>query len=329
MPQVDASELVGSLAEGYVGSRCLHVVANLGVCDVVSDEPRTLADVAGDLGVDGPALGRVVRHLASLGVFAMSGDDVWHNEASRLLRRDHPEGLLPLTQMLALPIIWDSFKMLEGAVRTGRPGATFHDPNGFFSYLQDHPEESKVYDHGMTAMTTRRISRVVPCYDFSEFDVIADIGGGRGHLLRAVLEQTPRARGVLFDQAHVADGQASTERMSVQVGSFFDDPLPSADCYLLSNIIHDWSDTDAVAILAAVRAAASSTSRLLLFEFVVPDDAGQFEASDVDLFMLALVGGRERTLSQYQELLAAGGWQLQRTVPTQSQDILEAVPTNP
>ena len=328
MPQLDASELVGSLAEGYVSSRCLHVVANLGVCDVVIDEPRALTEVAQELGVDAPALGRVVRHLASLGVFAMSGDDVWHNEASRLLRRDDPAGLLPLTQMLGLPIMWDSFKTLEDAVRTGRPGATFHDPNGFFSYLQGHPEESQVYDRGMTAMTARRIARVVPSYDFSEFDVIADIGGGRGHLLRAVLEQTPKARGVLFDQAHVADGHASTERMSIEVGSFFDDPLPSADCYLLSNIIHDWSDTDAVAILGAVRAAASSTSKLLLLEFVVPDDARPFEASDIDIYMLALVGGRERTLSEYDELLTAGGWQLQRTVATQSQDILEAVPAH-
>ncbi|MEO6714761.1 MAG: methyltransferase [Mycobacteriales bacterium] len=326
MPDLDPSELVVSLAEGYVGSRCLHVIANLGVCDVVSDEPRSMPEIARELGVDAQALGRVVRHLASLGVFAMRGDDVWHNEASRLLRQEHPGGLLPLTRLLALPIIWDSFKTLEDAVRTGRPGATFHDPNGFFAYLDAHPQESDIYDQGMTAMTTRRISKVVPCFDFSEFNVIADIGGGRGHLLRAVLEGAPGARGVLFDRAQVADGLGSTDLISVQVGDFFADPLPVADCYLLSNIIHDWSDPDALAILTAVRAAAPPTSTLLLFEFVVPEDAGQFEASDIDVEMLALVGGRERTLKEYTDLLAAGGWRLQRTVPTASQTILEAAP---
>jgi hypothetical protein len=216
-----------------------------------------------------------------------------------------------------------------GAVRTSRPGTTFHDPSGFFSYLDAHPEESEVYDQGMTAMTTRRISRMVPCYDFSDFDLIADIGGGRGHLLRAVLDQTPGAQGVLFDRALVASELGSLDRISVQVGSFFTDPLPAADCYLLSNIIHDWSDSDAVAILTAVRAAAASTSTLLLFEYLIPDDAGQFEASDVDVYMLALVGGRERTLDEYSQLLAAGGWRLQRTVSTASQDILEAVPAGP
>ncbi|MGH3346355.1 MAG: methyltransferase [Nocardioides sp.] len=325
MPEMDPAELVGSLAEGYLGSRCLHVVANLGVADVVEDGPRRLSEIAGDRGVDAASLGRIVRHLASLGIFEMNDDEVWHNEASRLLRHDDPQGLLPLTRMLAMPVIWDSFKSLEDAVRTGRPGTTFHDPGGFFAYLNSHLEESEVYDEGMTAMTTRRISKLVPCYDFSGFDLIADIGGGRGHLLRAVLEQTPEARGVLFDRTEVAGG-LNLDRISVQTGSFLTDPLPAADCYLLSNIIHDWSDADAVAILTAVRAAAAPTSTLLLFEFVIPEDAGQFAASDIDVFMLALVGGRERTLIEYSQLLEASGWRLRRTVSTSSQDILEAVP---
>ena len=329
MPDVDPSERVGSLMSAFVDSRCLHVAVNLGVPEAVRDEPRGLPDVAGEIGVDASALGRVLRHLSSLGVFAMGDDQVWHNDASRLLRDDDPGGLAPLTRMMALPVIWDSFKRLEDAVRTGRPGTSFVDPEGFFAYLDAHPEESALYDEGMTSMTTRRIPRVVPCYDFTGFGVIADIGGGRGHLLRAVLEQTPGARGVLFDRAGVADQLEDTERISVHVGSFLTDPLPAADCYLLSNIIHDWSDADALTILAAVRAAASATSTLLLLEFVVPEDAGEFEATDIDVDMLALVGGRERTLAEYTALLRASGWQLQRTVDTPSQDILEAVPLSP
>src|SRR5207342_3599002 len=113
-------------------------------------------------------------------------------------------------------------------------------------------------------------------------------GGGRGHLLRAVLAQTPAARGVIFDRAQVVDDVPADERVAVMPGSFFTDSLPAADCYLLSNIIHDWSDQDAVSILTAVRAAASPSSTLLLFEWVVPDDASPFEASDVDIYMLAL-----------------------------------------
>ena len=159
MTAQDPADLIGSLAEAYVNSRCLHVAANLGVADILTDEPRTLVAVASELDVEPTALVRLLRHLASLGVFAMREDNVWNNEASRLLRTGHPDELLPLTRMLGLPIMWDSFGALDQAVRTGRPGATFRDPEGFFAYLDAHPAESAVYDEGMAAMTTRRIAR--------------------------------------------------------------------------------------------------------------------------------------------------------------------------
>ena len=320
----DPADLVGELAGAYLGSRCLHVVADLGLADAVGDGPRELASLADELGVDEAALGRVIRHLASLGVFDFHDDTVRPNAASRLLRSDDPSGLLPMTRMLALPIIWDSIRSLEDSVRTGRAGTTFHDPDGFFAYLDRHPQESRIYDEGMTSMTRRRIERIVPNYDFSGFGVIADVGGGRGHLLRAILDRTPGATGILFDRAQVVDGLDPGDRMTVQAGSFFDGRVPTADAYLLSNIIHDWDDDSAIAVLTAIRSAAKATSRLLLFEFVVPDDAGPFDASDIDVWMLALVSGRERRLTEYRTLLDRTGWSLLRTIPTESQTILEA-----
>jgi hypothetical protein len=116
------------------------------------------------------------------------------------------------------------------------------------------------------------------------------------------------------------------DRIVVQPGDFFSDPLPAAECYLLSNIVHDWGDREAAAILNALRAASLRDSRLLLFEFVVPEDAEPFEASDIDVFMLALVSGRERTLKEYEQLLAATGWNLANAIPTPSQTIIEAIP---
>jgi hypothetical protein len=323
----DPAELVGSLGEAYMDSRCLHVAVNLDLADSVTDAPRDLVDVAAEVGADPGALARIVRHLVSLGVFEFRAGRIWHNEASRLLRTGDPSGLGPLIRMEALPVIWNSFGSLDEAVRTGRPGTTFVDPGGFFPYLDGHPDESDVYDQGMTAMTVRRIARTVPHYDFTPYPVIADIGGGRGHLLRAVLEQTPAGRGVLFDRAQVVEDLPPEPRIAVQPGSFFTDALPPADCYLLSNVIHDWSDQDAVSILKAVRAAASPSSTLLLFEFVMPEDANEFDASDIDVFMLALVTGRERTLSEYTDLLGQADWKVRRTVPTPVQTIIEAVPT--
>jgi hypothetical protein len=228
--------------------------------------------------------------------------------------------------MLALPVMWSSVGHLDDATRTGRPGTTFLDPDGFFAYLDRHPDESTAYDAGMTAMTTRRIERIVPQYDFSGFATIADIGGGRGHLLRAVLDTAPDAKGILFDRVQVVAGLEPDDRISIRTGSFLTDELPRADCYLLSNIIHDWGDEEAVTILRGIRTAASPASTLLLFEFVIPEDAGEFEASDIDVAMLALVTGRERTLPEYVALLEQAGWRFTKTVDTASQTIVEAVP---
>jgi len=164
--QENPMELVGSLMAGFIDARCVHVVASLGVADVVGEEPMPMAALAAELGVDAGALTRLLRHLVTLGLFSVTGDQVAHNEASRLLRSDDPRGMHAMAQMMALPVIWDSARHLEDAVRTGRPGTTFHDQRGFFGYLADHPEESAVYDRGMTSMTMRRIAAQVPAYDF-------------------------------------------------------------------------------------------------------------------------------------------------------------------
>ena len=147
----DPVQLVGTLMSGFVDSRCVHVVANLGVADVIGDEPMPIAEVAGTLGVDAGSLTRLLRHLVTLGLFSIDRNTVTHNEASRLLRSDHPQGMLSLAQMMALPLIWDSARHLEDAVRTGRPGTTFLDQRGFFGYLANHSDESAVCDRGMTA----------------------------------------------------------------------------------------------------------------------------------------------------------------------------------
>ena len=128
-----------------------------------------------------------------------------------------------------------------------------------------------------------------------EVTIPQDIGGGCGHLIRAILDQTPEAHGIVFDQAHVAKDAIPHDRLTIQAGSLFIDPLPEADCYVMSNIVHDWADDEARAILRAVREAAATDSTLLLMEFVVPEADGDFEATDIDIDVLVLVAGRERT----------------------------------
>ncbi len=318
-----AAEIVGSLVYGYANSRCINVVAALGVPDAIGDEPRSADEIAGALGYDTAALFRVMRHLVSLGIFELEDGKFRHNEASRLLTSDHPDSFLPMAEVLALPLLWDSFGDLDYSIKTGRPGTERRHPEGFFGYLASHADESRAYDAGMTAMMVGQLPEIVSHYDFSPFAVIADIGGGRGQLLDAVLAQTPTSKGILFDQPHVLNQLEPADRISLHPGSFFADALPAADCYVLMRILHDWDDDEAIAIIRAIGAAARPGSRLLVIEWIVPDDGAAFRASGVDLFMLALVTGRERTLKEYERLLAAGGFDLLRVIKTGEQSIIE------
>jgi hypothetical protein len=172
----------------------------------------------------------------------------------------------------------------------------------------------------MVGKSASVIPAVIDAYDFSQFQVVADVGGGRGHLLQAILDRAPNTNCILFDLPHVieeASGLASP-RLRLAAGDFFIDSLPIADAYALMEVIHDWTDTEAVKILAAIRRAAPEHARVLIVETTVSEDPGPQFGKTLDVVMLAVTGGRERTPSEYAELLAAAGFRLERIVPTAS-----------
>jgi len=306
------------IAGGYCLPRCLHVVADLGVADALDDTPRTAADLAAAVGAHPDALSRVLRLLAAHGVFEMQGDQFSHSPASRLLRTDHPQSMRAFAQMFSLPVFWATFEALDHSVRTGLPAAAKVFPEGFWAYLAQHPEAGRVFNGSMVAKAHGTSAGILAAYDFSGFDLIGDIGGGSGHLLRAVLDAEPSARGVLFDLPHVieeAQGLAS-ERLTLRAGDFFRDALPSCDAYLLMEIIHDWGDEESVAILRSVRAAAPPHAKVLLIETIVPDDPGPDWSKMLDIHMLALLGGRQRTRQEYEMLLNRSGFHFEREIDT-------------
>ena len=181
----------------------------------------------------------------------------------------------------------------------------------------------------MAAKAHEQVAGVLAAYDFPSFALVGDIGGGHGHLLRAVLEAKPRARGVLFDLPHVIEQAAdvASDRLRLQAGDFFQDPLPACDTYLLMEVIHDWGDEDAARILQAVRRAAPAHAKLLVIESLIPDESGPNWPKVLDVLMLAVLTGRQRTEHEYEELLGAAGFRLERVIPTFANvSILEAAP---
>ncbi|MGI8782978.1 MAG: methyltransferase [Acidobacteriota bacterium] len=307
------------IAGGYCLSRCLHVIADLGVADVLNEEtPQTAADLAKAVGAHPGSLGRVLRLLSAHGVFESQGDTFGHSPASRLLRTDHPQSMRAFARMLGLPITWEAYGALEHAVRTGVPAADKVFPGGFWAYLAAHPQASSIFNGAMAAKAHGQVAGVLASYDFSGFDLIGDIGGGRGHLLRAVLDATPKAKGVLFDLPHVlkeAAGLAS-QRLALQAGDFFKDALPRCDAYTVMEIIHDWADQEAVAILKAIRRAAPPHAKLLVIETIIPDDPGPHWSKALDIHMLAFVGGLQRTRQQYEALFDSAGFSFTREIDT-------------
>jgi hypothetical protein len=309
-------------------SRCLHAVADLGVADAIGDQPQSTEALAKATATQPQALYRVLRLLASVGIFEWKNGTWNHTEASRFLRSNHPESLRDYVRMLGLPVFWGAFEDLEYSLRTGKCAFAKRHPEGVFEYLAKHPEESRIFDSAMTSKSHRDIAAIVPAYDFSQFATIADIGGGRGHLLRAILKNSPRTHGILFDQPHVVAEVApeNGEKFTVVGGNFFIDSMPKADAYLLMNIIHDWPDAESLKIFWAIRSAMSARARVLIIETVVPDGPGPHLSKELDIAMMALPGGMERTQEEYASLAAKCALRLERMVETLSPySVLEMV----
>jgi hypothetical protein len=235
-----------------------------------------------------------------------------------MLRGDHPRSMRDYVRMFGLPPFWATFGELEHSVRSGLPAGEKVIPGGLWAYFAQHPDASAIFNATMVTKAQTQIAGVLAAYDFSGFEVIGDIGGGRGHLLSALLQRVPTARGVLFDLPHVVEDAAgaTSPRLTRQAGDFFKDPLPVCDAYLVMEVIHDWNDAESVSILKAIRRAAPSHAKLLLIEEMVPDDPGPAWPKMLDIHMLALIGGKQRTRREYEALFDEAGFSFKREIDT-------------
>ena len=316
--QATPAATLTDIAGGYCLPRSLHVVADLGVADALDETPCSATELAAAVGAHPGALSRVLRLLAAHGVFEVEGDTVRHSPASRLLRTDHPQSMRAFAQMFGLPVFWATFEAMGHSVRTGNPATAEVFPDGFWAYLGERPDAGRVFNAAMGGKAHGAIAGILAAYDFSRFRTIGDIGGGNGHLLRAIVDAVPSANGVLFELPRVIDEAAgvASERLTLRAGDFFRDALPSCDAYLLMEIIHDWGDEESVAILQAVRRAASPGATVLIIEAIVPDDPGPAWPKMLDIHMLTLLGGRQRTQPEYEALLSRAGFRFRREIVT-------------
>lgn len=313
----ESRKTLQALAVAYWTSRCLHVVAELGIADVLGDEAQTAESLAAASRTHPQSLHRVLRSLANHGVFVHDGERFAHNAVSRLLRADQPGSARSLTRMMGLKVHWDAYRELDVAVRTGQPAIASVVEGGLFGYLRTHPEEGRLFDEAMAGKSFAQVGPILEAYDFSGFRTIGDIGGGLGHLLKAVLARAPQAGGVLFDLPQVVEqarGDANA-RIKYVGGDFFNDAIPPCDAYMLMTVLHDWSDQESIAILKNIKTGAPPAAKILLLEGVVQPDAREDFLMDLDIEMLVMTTGRERTRKEWDAVIRAAGLRLARVIP--------------
>jgi hypothetical protein len=304
-------EVLQQTSSAFLLSRSLQLVAERAVPDALGEEPATAASLAKATGLDAKALGRVLGLLAAHGIFESRGDRFAHNAVSRLLRSDHPRSLRSMVRLMGLPSIWKGAENLDQVMKTGTV-----NPREFWDSLKADPNASQIFNEAMTAKAMAQVAGVAAGYDFSQFGLIGDIGGGRGHLIQAILAASPNSKGVLFDQPHVIESLAgvASDRLSLCPGDFFRDDFPTCDAYVLMEVIHDWPDEESRAILKAVRRAAPRHAKVLLIEALISDEVSPSWPRTLDILMLGLVGGSQRTDTEYQTLLADSGFRLERII---------------
>jgi hypothetical protein len=333
-PQTNASppmQLMQLLWPGGVAVQAIHVAAKLGLADLMASGPKTVVELSDATRMNGTSLARFLRALTSLGIFAEETSGSYgQTPLSEALRADHPESIRPLAMMLGARFIWEPVGWLDESIRTGQASFERVHAAPFFRHLAENPENAAIFNAAMSSMPSY-IAEVVEAFDFSKFRRIVDVGGGHGALLAAILEANPHTRGVLQDLPSVVAGASAlrreglAERCELVAGDFFDGVPDGGDAYVLKGIIHDWNDEAAVEILRSCRRAIRPDGTLILLDTVLTGSDDPRRAL-MDLLMMVLTGGRERTELEFRSLLQEASFSLTRVISTGAHSILESRP---
>ena len=314
------------MAMGHWVSRIVYVAAELGLADRLADGPKTADELAGPTGTHAPSLYRFMRSLANLGILTED--------------RGRRFGLTPLGQaletgapgaarssILTIASEWwaRGFNQLLYSVQTGKSGFEKALGMPIFDFLAQNSEDASLFSETMIGFHGAEPPAVAAAYDFSGLSTVVDVGGATGHLLTTILAAYPNTRGILFDLSHVVrdaprliEGRGLTDRVTIQSGSFFETVPAGGDAYLLSHIIHDWTEDQCLVILGHCRHAMNPGSRLLIVEMVLPGGDTPHPGKMLDMMMLVGPGGQERTEQEYGTLLSKAGLRLTRVLPTTS-----------
>jgi O-methyltransferase domain/Dimerisation domain len=334
-PTTAVKQHLMQIASGFELSACLHVAAKLNIADHLAGGPRPVEALAAETGSNADALYRVMRALVSIAVFSEPEPrTIALSPAAELLRSDVPGNVHGLVQWATNPLLMHVTSDLLHSVKTGNPAIEHLYGKPAFECFASMPEFNFAFNEGMTAISADLAPAVLEAYDFSDVGTLMDVAGGHGYFLCEALRRHPQMKGILLDQPSVVEGAKCVlcdmrveDRCQPIGGNFFEHIPAGADAYFMQHIIHDWNDEPALKILGNVRQALTGRphGRLIVVDMVLPEDSRPHPGKLLDLLMLMLPGGRERTESEWRALLAKAGFTITRIVPTKAADsVIEA-----
>jgi hypothetical protein len=315
-------EALFRMISGYQFTQLVHVLAVLRIPDLLALGPHSSDDLAAQVGANADRLYRALRALAAVGVLEeLDGHRFALTPMSDLLRSDHPESLRHMAIFLGGASYRAWGELLYGVMSGETPaGKVFGMPG--FAYLRKDAEAGEAFDATMTVISRRAVAGIVEAYDFSRALTVVDVGGGQGTLIAGILKANPHLHGILFDQPDVVNAAERTleeagvaERCERVGGNFFAGVPAGGDVYILRSIIHDWDDMPATNILDNCERAMAQDGRVLVVESVIDAGEKSVAAKMLDVQMLAMTGGRERTVEEFEELFAGAGLEVSRVIP--------------
>jgi len=322
------------MGTAYWASRVVYAAAELGLADQLAGGPKSALELAGPMSAHAPSLHRLMRTLASLGLLAERDDQRFALTAvGEALRTGAPGSAKAALLTTGSDWCLSAFENIIHSIQTGRTGFEKTQGMPFFDFLARYPEEASLFSETMVGFHGQEPPAVAAAYHFSSFKTIIDVGGATGNMLAAILGRHAGPRGVLFDLPHVVrdapallNTQGAMDRVTIEAGDFFEAVPAGGDAYILSHIVHDWSEEKCLTILRHCRRAMKPDARLLIVEMVLPDGDAPHPGKMLDMVMLVLLGGQERTEAEYAHLLDKAGFRVNRVVPTQSPvSVVEAV----
>jgi hypothetical protein len=293
---------------------------------LLAEKPQTATELAAKTKTHAPSLYRVLRTLASAGIFTENaGQKFQLTPLAALLRSDVPNSMHDFAIMMGEEWLWAAWGELMYSVKTGGVAHDKVQGMGSFEFFTKNKEAGKVFNRAMNNLSLTVTPAIVEAYDFSGVGKLVDIAGGHGILLAGILKANPQVQGILFDLPTVIEGagellerEGVSNRVKLVSGDFFHSVPAGANVYMMKHIIHDWDDERSIKILQNIRSAMNENGKVLILEIVVPEGNEPSPSKALDLMMLVMEGGKERTKDEYRTLLAAAGFKLTRIIPTKS-----------